>query len=569
MRRLLASLMVAFLAAGLGNAAVAADALVAGTPPTSDTSVALSPDGKTLAVMGRHEGRKHIWLKPVGAGEARPLPGTVDATFPFWSPDGRKLGFFASDEMRQIDIESGKVTTIIPRLTYASGASWGKNGVILFSTAGQYIIWQIPETGGQPTPAATLEGPDQFSLSRPHFLPDGVNFLFHAQGRAGERGIYQGILGPDFRLDNQIRRRLVDSESAGVFADGKLYYTQNGVLHARSFDPVLGILENDDQVIVQNVATGSPASAPVSSNGKQVAYRTASAGSGKQLVWYDRAGKPLGTVGAPFASGGGAVSLSPDGKSVLLNYVEGGVTNIGIVDLATGRVTPVSDGPENDLDEMWSSDGASVLFASKRSSTIETYEQELGKPINPDKVFESMALRRPMDMTRDGRYLFYRMNMPDLWVQDRQTGRELTLIPAGGAPVHWPKVSPDGKWIAVQAQGQGSHQIRLYGPFGPQSQGTMSQPLTTNSGGWPQWSGDGKELFYVETDGSLMSISLSYAADGSSFTASPPVKLFSVPINSSIVATGAGPQFDVTPDGKRFLVVTSPEFEIPVYLHGN
>ena len=563
MRRFLASLMAAFLVAGLGNPAGAADVLVAGTPATSDTSVALSPDGQTLAVMGRHEGRKHIWLKPVGSGAARALPGTVDASFPFWSPDGRKLGFFASDQMKQIDIATGQVTTILPRITYASGASWGKDGIILFSTAGQYIIWRVPETGGQPTPAATLDGPDQFSLSRPHFLPDGVNFLFHAQGRAGERGIYQGI------IDTQIKRRLVDSESAGVFADGKLYYTQNGVLHARTFDPVLGILENDDQVIVQNVATGSPASAPVASNGKKVAYRTASAGSGKQLVWYDRAGKSLGTVGAPFASGGGAVSLSPDGKSVVLNYVEGGVTSIGVVDLATGRVTPVSDGPENDLDEMWSSDGASVLFASKRTATIETYEQELGKPISPEKVFETTALRRPMDMTRDGRYLFYRMNSPDLWALDRQTGRELPLIPPGAMPVHWPKVSPDGKWIAVQAQGSGSHQIQLLGPFAPPSPGAMSQPLTTSGGGWPQWRGDGKELFYVGTDGTLMSISLAYSADGSSFTASQPVKLFSAPINSSIVATGAGPQFDVTPDGQRFLLVTSPEFEIPVYLHGN
>src|SRR5690606_27864394 len=182
-RRPFVCLMVALLGTGLGGASLAADVAVAGTPPTSDTSVALSPDGQTLAVMGRHEGRKHIWLKPVGSGAARPLPGTVDASFPFWSPDGRKLGFFASDQMRQIDIESGQVTTILPRLTYASGASWGEDGIILFSTAGQYIIWQVPETGGQPTPAATLDGPDQFSLSRPHFLPDGVNFLFHAQGR--------------------------------------------------------------------------------------------------------------------------------------------------------------------------------------------------------------------------------------------------------------------------------------------------------------------------------------------------------------------------------------------------
>src|SRR5690606_29576019 len=123
----------------------------------------------------------------------------------------------------------------------------------------------------------------------------------------------------------------------------------------------------------------------------------------------------------------------------------------------------------------------------------------------PEKVFETVALRRPMDMTRDGRYLFYRMNTPDLWVLDQQTGREISIIRPGTTPVHWPKVSPDGRWIAVQFQGAGSHQIHLQGPFAPPNLGTMSKPLTTTGGGWPRWRGDGKELFYVEADGSLMS----------------------------------------------------------------
>jgi Tol biopolymer transport system component len=562
MRGFFVRLMAALLGAGLGGACLAADIMVTGTPPTYDASVALSPDGLTLAVTGRHEGRKHLWLKPVGSGAARPLPGTVDASFPFWSPDGRKLGFFAVDEIRQIDIESGKVTTIAPRVTYFSGASWGKNGVILFSTAGQYIIWQIPETGGMPRPAATLDGPDQFSLSRPHFLPDGVNFLFYAQGRDGERGIYQGMLNAN------LKRRLIDSESAGVFASGKLYYTKNGALRARSLDPALGLLGDDDQLIVQNVATGSPAAAPVTSNGQKVAYRTGSVGTGKQLVWYDRAGKPLGNVGEPFNAGGGATSLSPDGKSVVLSYVREGAPDIGIVDLATGRITPVSAGPESDLDPLWSHDGASVLFSSKRTATIETYRQDIGKSLEPEKEFSTVALRRPMDMTRDGQYLFYRMNTADLWVRDQRTKQETPIIRPGSAPTHWPKVSPDGRWIAVQSHSSGSMQIHLHGPFAPPALGTTSKPLTTNGGGWPRWRGDGKELFYVQADGTLMSISLSYSGDGNSFTASNPVKLFTAPINSSPVNTGAGPQYTVTPDGQRFLVITSPEVESPVYLHG-
>jgi Tol biopolymer transport system component len=289
------------------------------------------------------------------------LPGTADATVPFWSPDGRKLGFFAADELRQIDIESGKVTTIAPR------------------------------------------------------------------------------------------------------------------------------------------------------------------------------------VGEPFAAGGGPLSLSPDGKSALINYAIGGSTDIGIVDLATGKLTPVSTGPESDLDQLWSNDGASVLFSSNRTVTIEMYRQQLGQPLDREKVFSRVALRRPMDMTSDGRYLFYRMNSPDLWVLDQQTKQETAIIRPGTAPTHWPRVSPDGRWIATQSHSSGSMQVHLHGPFAPPSLGTTSKPLTTNGGGWPRWRGDGEELFYVEADGTLMSISLSYSGDGSSFTASNPVKLFTAPINSSPVNTGADP----------------------------
>jgi hypothetical protein len=210
-----------------------------------------------------------------------------------------------------------------------------------------------------------------------------------------------------------------------------------------------------------------------------------------------------------------------------------------------------------------------VLFASKRTATIEMYRQQIGKPLDPDKVFSKVALRRPMDVTHDGRYLFYRMNTPDLWVFDQQTNEEIAIIRQGGPATHWPRVSPDGRWIAIQSYASGSMQVHLQGPFAPPALGNTSKPLTTEGGGWPVWRGDGKELFYVTADGTLMSIGLSYSADGSIFNASNPVKLFTPPINSSPVNTGAGPQYAVTPDGQKFLVVTSPEIDNPVYLHGD
>lgn len=533
------------------------------TPSTNDVaSMALSPDGLTLAVVGRFNGRNHLWLQPVGAGAARALPGTDDAVFPFWSPDGRKLAFFSEDEIRQIDVQTGAVTTLVTGAGFPAGGSWGKNGIILFSTHGRYIIWSVPETGGAPTPVVTLGGPDQYALVHPHFLPDGVNFLYYTQGLPGERGIYEGVLGSTPMLT----RRIIDSEAAGVYAQGKLYYVQDGTLHARSFDELLGLLGNDDAVIATNVPLGGRSIAALASNGKSVAYRTGPAGSARQLTWYDRSGKRLGTVGDPYFAGGSAPSLSPDGKSVAINYLRDGIGEIGVVDLASGKLTVVSDNPANDMSPLWSADGRAVLYSSKRTGTIETYRQVLGKPTNAEKVFATVALRHPMDYTRDGHYLFYRMNTPDVWALDQRSGAEIAIIPPGSPRTQWPQVSPDGRWIAFQSDVSGSTQVHIHGPFEPPSLGTTSPPLSVNGGGWVRWRGDGKELFYSGADGTVMSIGLTFSADGRSFTAAKPVRLFNLPMNASPENNAIAQQYLVSADGQRFLVVAAPDGESPVFI---
>lgn len=561
MHSIFPKLLLVFLAVAAIPATLAAGTVDVGTPSTNDiASLALSPDGLTLAVAGRFNGRNHLWLKPVGSGEAKPLLGTEDAVYPFWSPDGSKLGFFSEDEIRQVDIGSGKVTTLSTGMGFPAGGTWGKDGTILFSTHGRYMVWQMPETGGTPTQVATLDGPDQYALVHPHFLPDSASFLYYTQGQPQERGVYQGIIG------SNVRRRLVDADAAAVYASGKLYYVLKGALHARTFDPVLGEVGNDDEVIARDVPLGSRSSVALASNGKQVVYRTGSAGSLRQLTWYDRSGKRLGTVGEPFQAGNSAPSLSPDGKSVVINYLHDAIGDIGIVDLATGKLTVVSDNAANDLAPIWASDGASVLFSSKRTNTIETYIQAVGKPTPAEKVFTNIGLRHPMDMTRDGRYLFYRMNTPDLWALDQRSGQEIAILPPGSPRTQWPQVSPDGRWIAFQSDVSGTTQVHVHGPFAPPALGATSKPLTVNGGGWVRWRGDGKELFYTEADGTVMSIAISFADDGKSFSAAAPVRLFTVAMNASPENNSIAQQYLVSADGQRFLMIAAPDGESPVHV---
>lgn len=558
-------LLIAALMLAISPVSPCAETLDVRTPPTNDVaSLALSPDGLTLAVVSRYNGRNHLWLKPVGAGEARPLPGTADAVYPFWSPDGSRLAFFSEDQIRQIDIRSGQITTLVSEAGFPAGGSWGRNGTILFSTHGRYVIWSVPETGGTPAPVVSLDGVDQYALVHPYFLPDGVNFLYYTQGKPQERGVYQGVL--DSSTGRAFTRRLVDSEAAAVYARGRLYYVQNGKLHDRTLDELLGLLGDKDEIIAENVPLGSRSSVALASNGDRVMYRTGTAGSARQLTWYDRSGKRLGTVGEPFFAGNSAPSLSPDGKSVVINYLREGMGDIGFVDVTTGKLTVVSDNPANDIAPIWSSDGRSVLYSSKRTSTIETYRQMLDAPLYGDKVFPTVGLRHPMDMTRDGRYLIYRMNTPDVWALDQRTGQEISIIPTGSPRAQWPQVSPDGRWIAVQSDVSGSTQIHLQGPFEPPAGGTISKPLTVNGGGWVRWRGDGRELFYTEADGSLMSIGLTFSADGRSFSAATPVRLFNAPMNASPENNAIAQQYLAAPDGQRFLVIAAPDEESPVHL---
>lgn len=561
-----ATLLAGAACAATASAATAPQAQVVRAPPTNDVaSMALSPDGRTLAVVSRFNGRNHLWLKPVDGGEARPLPGTADSVHPFWSPDSTKLAFFMEDEIRQIDIQSGEVKTLLTGAGYPAGGTWGRNGTILFSTHGRYMIWSVPETGGNPTPVVTLDGPDQYTLVHPHFLPDGVNFLYYTQGQPHERGVYQGVLGGSPN-GTSFTRRLIDSEAAAVFARGKLYYVQKGTLYARTLDPVLGLLGDDVEVIASNIPMGGRSVAALASNGERVAFRTGPAGSVRQLTWYDRSGKRVGTAGEPYLAANSAPSLAPDGKSVVINYMVDGMGEVGIVDLASGKLTVVSDSPANDISPLWASDGKSVLYSSKRTQTIEMYRQAVGAPTSAEKVFSTVGLRHAMDMTRDGAYLFYRMNTPDLWALDQRTRQEISIVRAGPR-TQWPQGSPDGRWIAFQSNVTGSTQVHLHGPFEPPMLGVTSKPLSVKPGGWVRWRGDGRELFYVETDGTLMSVSLTFAADGRSFTAGAPERLFNMPMNGGPENNAIAQQYLPAPDGKRFLVVDAPDADSPVALH--
>ncbi len=536
--------------------------------PTNDVaSLAISPDGRQLVFAAVFEGRNRLWLLDIATGAQTLLPGTEEGFYPFWSPDGRQIGFFGNDQLKRLDLASGATDVLVPVATWGAGGSWGPDGTILFATHGGFGIGSTQAPGTQATRlptrmAASPSGPNQFSFSHPHFLPDGVSFLFYAQGMPAARGIYVG------RLGSSATSRLVDSEAAGMFALGRLFFVSDGTLMAQPFDTVALALTGTPEAIAEGVPIGGRSAAALAASAMHIAYRSGDAGSVRQLTWFDRSGNVLGTVGEPVATGAGAPSISPDGRQVVINVLVDGLGDIWTMDLASGASASVADNAGNDSYPIWSYDSDSVLYSSAHIDFYPMYRKSVVDGTEATRMPGSAGLRHPMDWSRDGRFLVFRRNTPDLWVLDVASGEEIPVVPQN-PPTRWPQISPDGRWIAYQSEISGQSEIHLHGPFEPPAVGRRSEPVSVGGGAWVRWRADGRELFYAAPDGTLMAVALEFSADGRSFTAAAPVPLFQVPMAGGPLNRGIAQQFMVADDGQRFLVLVAQPASSPVHLVGS
>ena len=197
-------------------------------PPTTDpTSLAISPDGKQLAFAAASDGISRLWVRPLNAASARPLAGTENARFPFWSPDSRSVGFTAQGQLKRVDIDGGAVRVLVPSV---GAGTWSQDGTILFNRGPGAGLYRVSAEGGEPRPAAQID-----SLAndprRPQFLPDHRHFLFYGTGAMP--GIYVGQLG-----SSDAPRRLLDAQAATYVAPGHLLFVRQRTLFAQPFDPV-------------------------------------------------------------------------------------------------------------------------------------------------------------------------------------------------------------------------------------------------------------------------------------------------------------------------------------------
>ena len=268
------------------------------TPPVSQPldlpSLALSPDGQSLAFVAGVDGQPYLWVRRLDSGDVRPLTGTGGASQPFWSPDNRALAFYADGRLKRIDLDGGLVRTLTPALW--GGGSWNHEEVMLFgANPASPILRTSASRGGAGTAVTRLEK-THAGHSFPLFLPDGRHFLYYVNADPEARGVWLG------QLDDLAARRLFDADSAAAYASGHIFFLRQKTVFAQAFDAERLELKGTPFPVEEGVMAAifnfGPA-ALTASEGGAIAFRLGSAGSDRQFVWVDRSGKEIRKVGSP------------------------------------------------------------------------------------------------------------------------------------------------------------------------------------------------------------------------------------------------------------------------------
>jgi serine/threonine protein kinase len=520
--------------------------------PIPAAYVSLSPDGKTIAMVGYSEpaNKNVIWIQQVGGRSATVLPGTEGAFYPFWAPNGRSIGFFANGKLKTIDAVSGRSPQIIADAPFGRGGAWSPDGVILFTPDAWSGLYRVSSSGGTPV-AVTKPDRSQFQVSHrwPVFLPDGRHFLYLAcnfSGLLDHNMIYVGV------LDSDERHTIVTASTNAVYAHpGYLIYWRDNALVAQRFKLSNYSLSGEPHIVSDAVQYFPQTNLAIFAVAGKTLVAQTNAGSSvtkSQLIWFDRHGKQIGTVGPPALVSN--PMLSPDGRRVAVDQTDtdGRHVNIWIHDLASDAAARLGFGPWLEQVTIWSPNGKTVVYTSNEKLFFSMYAKNADGSGSAENILDfGTPQQGPWDWSRDGKYMLVRKER-ELWymtMPDRQA-RPLLQSPF---LIRNAQFSPDGRFVAYASSETGNWEIYV-SPF--PSFSSKWQVSRNDGGEEPRWRRDGKELFYLAPDGRLMAAEIRV---GSGFETGSPTVLFQTHPRQPISAMDFF-SYDVTADGQRFLVNT-------------
>lgn len=526
--------------------------------PFSELGMALSPDGKIQAFVALIDGRKQLWIRRLNETTATHLAGTDGATYPFWSPDSRWIGFFADGKLKKIETTGSPPETLCDA-PLGRGGTWNDRGTILFAPTINNLIHQVAANGGEPKPVLKPTGKPEGEDQRwPAFLPDGNHFLF---SRNISRELWIAQLDPP---DSHVL--LPGCSNAMYVSPGYLIFSRNGALMAQAFDVKTNRLQGEAFPILKEkvIFYGPKTYAGFAASSSGILSYLADETSPTQLTWVNRAGQTLSTLGKKgFYQ---SPRLSPDGKRIVLIRVDPDSTSfrdIWTYELDRQNLSRFTFGPREYWSPLWSSDGRFIFFGSNIAGTGNIFRQSTEGSATETAIVRDSHFKRPTDVSNDGKFLsFYSIGS--------DTGNDIWILPLTQDAKPFPylqtpfgewdaQFSPDAKWIAYTSDESGKREVYVQS-FPP---GNGKWQISTGGGQYPKWPHSGNEIFFSTLDDVLTAVSVKTSPAFSIGKATP---LFKLPHGAPYAESDDILAYDVSPDGQRFLLNVPTETAKPSYI---
>jgi serine/threonine protein kinase len=457
------------------------------------SAVALSPDGRTVIFVGNSGGLSWLFVRPLDRADSNPLTGTEGATNPFFSPDGKWVGFFAGGKLKKVSLSGGQPVTICDA-PGSRGEAWAPDDTIFFTPQSGSALWRVPAGGGKPEEATKREA-GELSHRWPQVLPGGKAVLFtvwNDTGYDGARIVAHSLV---------TGRRQVIAERGGyarfVAAEpgsnvGYLIYARTSGLLAAPFDAEGLQITGPTVPILDGVVTNLSGGAHFSVSNGSLAYVAGGMVEGERTVLQvDRTGtaRPLATIRGMSLF----FSLSPDGKRLARSNPTGPKRDIWIHDLERGTAMPLTH-RDNSSFPIWTGDGKRVAFSSGLPDSNIFWKAADGSGTD-EQLTVSRHTQFANSFSPDGKVLAfveYSGSGSDIWIQPLEgdrTPRPFTQTPFTETEASF---SPDGKWLAYHSNESGRFEIYVQA----YPAGGRKYQVSTDGGRWAQWARNGREIFY-------------------------------------------------------------------------
>jgi len=507
--------------------------------------MAVSPDGEMLAFSATDaSGQSSLWIRPLGSAEARKMDQTEGALLPFWSPDSQFVGFWAGGKLKKIG-RTGGLPEVICRVPEIAQGAWGADGTILYAKAVNSPIFRVNQDGANATAATSLL-PGQVSQMWVQFLPDGKHFIYLARTSLTTDDPQAKVYAQS--RDGGAPIELLTSQSRAIAAPGYLLFAQRQNLFAQRMDWKRLRKIGEPLLLAHNVAA-SPAylgtsEFTASQNGVLI-YGTAEGSSFDRLNWYARDGSKIGSLDPVIDYQ--QFTLSPDGTHLALNSFHQHATgSLWLIDIASNTTTPLTNDPHAQSDPVWSPDSRYVAFNLLPNGGTDPpfliQKIELGNQ-QPELIYGDDQRHWVEDWSPNGRFLLTHDTKTLSIVPVTGNGHPEALYSSSFLKDEF-HLSPDGQLIAYGENRSGKWEI-FVAPF-PSFQ--YIQQVSVSGGAQPRWRGDGRELFFIDYQGRMMSATVER---GSPPKIGVPRKLF----DTGLIPDPTVNQYAVTRDGLKFLVL--------------